>query len=108
MTRDDLRAALAAADVAPKARRARTLVDAPPAPAWEWSAEFSEAEREELAALRAAQEALRARVEKLEAEGREARVRERDLRAALAQLAQARAWRRRGVIATLRDRGLLG
>ena len=75
--------------------------------AWVWDGEISDAERDELVALRAEAPVLRERVAELETEVKRARRDARDLRSALKWLAAARPWERRGTKRRLRAGGLL-
>lgn len=106
VSRQELRAALVGGGV--QGRR----LPAPPgagepraAAAWDWSAD--ERSDAELAELRGAVAAQRGRVAELERDATEAQERERQLRAALQQLAAAGRRQRRQLTAELRRRGLL-
>jgi hypothetical protein len=105
---DELRAALA-----PKPSRRspvleHVMADAPAAsPSWDWTAGFSDGELSELQDLRAAKADLETQVGDLHAAARQARTREQELRAALAELAAAGPFRRRRVMASLVERRFL-
>jgi hypothetical protein len=73
-------------------------------PAWEWRAEISDGELDD---LRRGNEELTGRVEELETSLRDARAMELELRGALERLADAPPWRRRGIVAELVRRGML-
>jgi len=115
ITQQDLREALS---TPPEPRRRPAVIpgadpaeqsDEPraPEPAWDWSTELAEHERAELVSLRATGDELRDRLEHLESQVKEGAARERELRAALAQLAAAKGFQRRRVLAELRARALL-
>jgi hypothetical protein len=93
------------------ARPGHAAVDGP-APgarerAWNWEGDLSEPERTELAELRLATAGLREEIAGLERALDEVGRREREVRAALEELAAAGAWGRRRVLARLRERALL-
>ena len=94
----DLRAALATNG---RSRPNPLMAEAPPA--WEWTTD----EQAELEELRDTVEALEAQVENLRDAAADARARELALHDALARLAAAKPWQRRGVVAELVGRGLL-
>jgi allophanate hydrolase len=94
----ELRAALAT-----KGRSRPNPLMADESPAWEWTTD----EQAELVELRASTATLEEQVDELRDEARAARVREHELRDALRQLAGARAWQRRTVLAELAARGLV-
>jgi predicted RNase H-like nuclease (RuvC/YqgF family) len=73
-------------------------------PAWEWRAEISDGELDD---LRRTAEELTAEVEQLQTTLRDARAMELELRSALERLADAPPWRRRGLVAELVRRGML-
>ncbi len=75
-------------------------------PAWEWSTELSEPEREELEALRAERDELLARVEELHVAAQKAHDREQALRSLVRQLASGPWLRRLRVARDLRGRSL--
>ena len=75
----------------------------PEAPAWEWTSE----EQVELDELRASNAELESQIEQLRGSAADARAREHEVRKALRQLAEARPWQRRAVVAELAGRGLL-
>jgi hypothetical protein len=104
---DELRAALA-----PRASRRspvleHAMADAPAAPSWDWSAGISDGELSELEDLRASSAELERQVADLREAQRQARGREHELRAALAELAAAGLWQRRKVLARLVERRLV-
>jgi hypothetical protein len=106
VSRQELRAALVGGGV-----QGRRLPASPgagerrAAAAWDWSAD--ERSDAELAELRAALVAQRRRVAELERDASQAQERERQLSAALQQLAAAGRRQRRRLTAELRGRGLL-
>jgi hypothetical protein len=106
VSRQELRAALVGGGLQgrplPASRGAR---EPRAAPAWDWSAD--ERSDAELAELRAALVAQRRRVAELERDASQAQERERQLSAALQQLAAAGRRQRRRLTAELRGRGLL-
>jgi uncharacterized protein YlxW (UPF0749 family) len=83
--------------------RPNPLMAAEPAPAWEWTTD----EQAELQELREAAAALQAQVDDLRRSQQASRARENALEEAIARLAAARPWQRRGVLAQLSARGLL-
>ena len=94
----ELRAALAQSG----SSRPNPLMTAPE-PAWEWTTD----EQAELEELRASNAELESQIEKLRGKAADARAREHEARKALRQLADARPWQRRAVVAELAGRGLL-
>jgi hypothetical protein len=72
-------------------------------PAWEWTTD----EQVEIEELRASAAELESQVERWRDLAHEARRRERDVRDALGELAAAKLWHRRAVVADLVRRGLL-
>jgi hypothetical protein len=72
-------------------------------PAWEWTTD----EQAELEELRASTAELESEIEQLRGTAADARAREHEVRKALRQLAEARPWQRRAVVAELAGRGLL-
>ena len=94
----ELRAALA-----PNGRSRPNPLMASPPPAWEWTTD----EQVELEELRAATAELEEEVQQLRGAAADARAREHAAREALRELAHARPWHRRGVVAELAGRGLL-
>jgi hypothetical protein len=76
----------------------------PDTPAWEWTSD----EQVELDELREAKADLESQIEKLRGSVADARAREHEVRKALRELAEARPWQRRSVVAELAGRGLLG
>ena len=106
---DELRAALAPR---PAARRSPVLEPAVTrtsgaSRSWDWSAGISDGELSELHRLRASAADLEVQTGEARAAVRQSRAREGELRAALAELAGARPWQRRRVVARLVERGLL-
>lgn len=73
-------------------------------PAWEWSAELSDPEREELAALRSERADLLARVDELHVAAQEAHDREQTLRALVHRLAAGPWWSRLATARRVRRR----
>jgi hypothetical protein len=106
VSRQELHAALAGVGARRRRLAAQPRADArAAAPAWDWSAdERSDAELDE---LRATVAALRGRGAELERDAAQAHKRERQLRAALQQLAAAGRRQRRRLTAELRGQGLL-
>ena len=105
VTRDDLRDALSTRG---RKRPTSLLSSEPsPAPAWEWDAGMPTAERLELDELRQVVAEQREHLEALNAAQESASEREEELRDALAELAGAGVFARRGVIASLQARGLV-
>jgi hypothetical protein len=94
----ELRAALAQSG----SSRPNPLMASEP-PAWEWTTD----EQAELEELRASTAELESQVERLRGAAADARAREHEVRKALHQLAEARPWQRRAVVAELAGRGLL-
>jgi hypothetical protein len=72
-------------------------------PAWEWTTD----EQAELEELRASTVELESQIERLRGAAADARAREHEVRKALRELAEARPWQRRAVLAELAGRGLL-
>jgi hypothetical protein len=72
-------------------------------PAWEWTTD----EQIEIEALRKSAAELESQVERWRELAHEARRREREIRDGLAELAAAKLWHRRAVVADLVRRGLL-
>ena len=106
VTRQDLSDALAVG----ARRRPSTLMNAAPKPsrpAWDWDTELGPGERLELHELRQVVAEQRAELEGLDAARKAADGRAQGLHAALERLAAAGPFRRRAVIAELRDCGLL-
>jgi hypothetical protein len=108
VTRDDLRDALAAGP-----RRRPTGLLSPrreereSEPAWDWDAAPSAADQLELDELRGVTAEQRRHIEQLVAARDVAAQTERELRAALAELATASIFRRRAIVTGLRSRGLI-
>jgi hypothetical protein len=99
----ELRAALAANG---RSRPNPLMASEPPAsepPAWEWTTD----EQAELEELRASTAELESQIEHLRGTAADARAREHEVRKALRELAEARPWQRRAVVAELAGRGLL-
>jgi hypothetical protein len=94
----ELRAALAANGRS----RPNPLMASEP-PAWEWTTD----EQAELEELRASTAELESQIEHLRGTAADARAREHEVRKALRELAEARPWQRRAVVAELAGRGLL-
>jgi hypothetical protein len=112
VTRDDLRDALA--HKAPRRRPTGLLSEPREArepvssePAWDWDAAPSAADRLELEELREVTAEQRRHIDELLTAQDHAADSERELRAALAELAGAGVMRRRAIVAGLRERGLL-
>src|SRR4051794_15902485 len=107
VTRDDLRDALSSRG----RKRPTSLLAAEPAPAqapaWEWDAALPAGERLELDELRQVVAEQREHLDRLTAAEEAAAVRERELRDALYELADAGIFARRRVLASLRSRGVL-
>jgi hypothetical protein len=98
----ELRAALAAGG---RSRPSPLIAERPvDQPAWEWRAEISDGELDD---LRRSSEELGGENERLQAALRDARALELELRGALERLAGAPPWRRRGIVAELVRRGML-
>jgi uncharacterized protein involved in exopolysaccharide biosynthesis len=98
----ELRAALAASGSSrPNPLMAST--ESPESPAWEWTSD----EQVELEELRASTAELETQIEQLRGTAADARAREHEVRKALRELAEARPWQRRAVVAELAGRGLL-
>ena len=74
-----------------------------PSPAWEWTTD----EQAELEQLREATAELEDEIDRLRGVVADGRTREKELRSALQELATARAWQRRAVLAELAGRGLI-
>jgi hypothetical protein len=72
-------------------------------PAWEWTTD----EQAELEELRESTAELESELDRLRGVAADARAREHEARRALRQLADARTWQRRAVVAELAGRGLL-
>jgi hypothetical protein len=104
VTQQDMRVAL---NGAPSPRRRSTPIADGSPPAWDWSAELSEAERAELVELRRTVADLRADADDARSEAARSRRDAEDLRAGMRQLAAARPWRRRRVFDEIRRSGLL-
>ena len=81
--------------------RPNPVVTSPPA--WEWTTD----EQVEIEELRASAAELESQVERWRDLAHEARRREREVRDGLAELAAAKLWHRRTVLADLSRRGLL-
>jgi hypothetical protein len=94
----ELRAALAANG---RSRPNPRMASEPPA--WEWTTD----EQAELEELRASTAELESQIEHLRGTAADARAREHEVRKALRELAEARPWQRRAVVAELAGRGLL-
>ena len=94
----ELRAALT-----PNGRSRPNPLMASQSPAWEWTTD----EQVEVEQLRASTAELEQEVQQLRTVAADARAREYEAREALRQLADARPWHRRGVVAELAGRGLL-
>ncbi len=100
----ELRAALAGSGSSrPNPLMAATEPPPSEAPAWEWTSD----EQVELDELRASKAELEAQIEQLRGSAADARAREHEVRKALRELAEARPWQRRSVVAELAGRGLL-
>jgi hypothetical protein len=95
----ELRAALAGSG----SSRPNPLMASSEAPAWEWTSD----EQVELDELRETKADLESQIEQLRGSAADARAREHEVRKALRQLAEARPWQRRAVVADLAGRGLL-
>ena len=95
----ELRAALAQGGRS----RPNPLMASSQQPAWEWTTD----EQAELEELRASTVELETQIERLRGAAADARAREHDVRKALRELADARPWQRRAVVAELAGRGLL-
>jgi hypothetical protein len=109
VTRDDLRDALAHSG--PR-RRPTGLLSARPQereaePAWDWDAAPGEPDLRELDDLRSITAEQRRHIDELVTAQEAAAETERELRAALAELASAGLMRRRAVVARLRAHGLI-
>jgi hypothetical protein len=72
-------------------------------PAWEWTTD----EQAELEQLRESAAELETQLDRLRGVAADARASEHEARRALRQLAEARAWQRRALVAELAGRGLL-
>jgi cell division protein FtsB len=72
-------------------------------PAWEWTTD----EQAELDELRETAAELETQVDRLRSAAADARAGEHEARRALRQLADARPWQRRAIVAELAGRGLL-
>jgi hypothetical protein len=83
--------------------RPNPLMTASDAPAWEWTTD----EQAELEQLRESTAELENKIDRLRGVVADGRAREKELRSALQQLATARAWQRRTVLAELAGRGLI-
>ena len=83
--------------------RPNPLMAASDAPAWEWTTD----EQAELEELRESTAELENEIDRLRGVVADGRAREKELRGALQQLATARAWQRRAVMAELAGRGLI-
>ncbi|HEY3190868.1 MAG TPA: hypothetical protein VGJ70_25475 [Solirubrobacteraceae bacterium] len=81
--------------------------DRRPERTWDWTAELDGGREAELEQLRGTVKDLRAKLDGLEQNLKRARVREQDLRGALAALAARGLLGRRAFVAELRRRGLL-
>ena len=99
----ELRAALAGSGSSRPNPLMATHEPEPEAPAWEWTSE----EQVELDELRASNAELESQIEQLRGSAADARAREHEVRKALRELADARPWQRRAVVAELAGRGLL-
>jgi hypothetical protein len=100
---EELRAALAQKS---RSRPNPLMATAPPAPeppAWEWTTD----EQAELDELRESAAELQNEIASLRSDAADARAREHEVRKALRDLAEARPWQRRAVVAELAGRGLL-
>jgi hypothetical protein len=75
--------------------------------AWDWGVEFRDEERAELDLLRGTVAELRAELGRRDEALQICRHRHREASHALRDLAEAGLWRRRRVVAALRERGLL-
>lgn len=95
----ELRAALAQSGRS----RPNPLMAQPEPPAWEWTTD----EQAELEQLRESTAELESQLERLRGVAADARAGEHEARRALRQLAEARPWQRRAVVAELAGRGLL-
>ena len=95
----ELRAALAGSG----SSRPNPLMASAETPAWEWTSD----EQVELEELRESKAELEVQLEQVRGSAADARAREHEARKALRQLAEARPWQRRAVVAELAGRGLL-
>ena len=103
ITAQDLRTALGAG-AGKGARRSRSVLPgAPEPPGWDWDTGHTE----EVAALDETVSRQRDEIERMHRDRDALEADARDLRGALAELARAPFGRRRGVLASLRERGLL-
>lgn len=75
--------------------------------AWDWGVELRDDERAELELLRSTVAQLRAELVRTDEALKICRHRHREASAAVRELAEARLWRRRRVLAALRERRLL-
>ena len=75
--------------------------------AWDWGVDLRDEERAELELLRATVAQLRTELDQSHEALRTCRQRHQDASDALTQLAEARPWRRRRVLTSLRERHLL-
>ena len=75
--------------------------------AWDWGVELRDDERDELELLRSTVAQLRAELDRTDEALKICRHRHREASQALGELAEARLWRRRGVLNALRERRLL-
>jgi hypothetical protein len=103
ITAEDLRTALGAG-AGKGARRSRSVLPgAPDPPGWDWDT----GRTEEVAALDETVSRQRDEIERLRRDRGELEAGALELRGALAELARAPFGRRRGVVAALRERGLV-
>jgi hypothetical protein len=80
---------------------------APTDQAWDWGVELRDEERSELELLRSTVAQLRTQLDQAHEAVRICTQRHQDAGRALRQLAEARPWRRRRVLSSLRERRLL-
>jgi hypothetical protein len=106
---DELRAALAPRRHSRPSPVVSSVVTAErePAPAWEWTTDFSDADQAELEELRSTVAAQRERLDALEDALVGARAAGREAREALSAFAAASFWQRRALRRELVGRGLL-
>jgi hypothetical protein len=83
--------------------RPNPLMASSETPAWEWTTD----EQAELEQLRETTAELQTEIDRLRGVATDGRAREKELRDALQQLATARPWQRRTVMAELAGRGLI-